>query len=185
MSRENKSPSHHQGRKGHPLARYHLAAARPRALRTRCCNGRSRAGLLPLKVVSASRLPAGLRQPDSGRRSATPLRAACSQRPPFPARGTLLTPPELVLSISLSQAPTHVKSQPGDGQVLSWLAMQVEKGVHPRIDCRLTKLLLDAQKLVVLGHAVRATRGTGLDLASVEGDGQVSDGGVFSFPTTV
>src|SRR5699024_7001528 len=40
------------------------------------------------------------------------------------------------------------------------------------------KHLLDAQQLVVLGHALRAGRGAGLDLATIAGHGEVGDGRV-------
>ncbi len=40
--------------------------------------------------------------------------------------------------------------------------------------------LLDAEQLVVLGDAVGAAEGPGLDLAGVGGDGDVGDGGVLS-----
>src|SRR3989475_5937800 len=58
------------------------------------------------------------------------------------------------------------------------------RGAKPRerraagVDRRVIEDLLDAQQLVVLGDAVRAGRGAGLDLAAVGGDGQVGDGDV-------
>ena len=40
------------------------------------------------------------------------------------------------------------------------------------------QFFLDAEELVVLGHAVGAAQGTGLDLAAVGGHGDVGDGGI-------
>ena len=47
-----------------------------------------------------------------------------------------------------------------------------------RVDGIRAELLLDAKKLVVLGQALGAARGTGLDLAGGEADGEVGDVGV-------
>src|SRR5699024_5790018 len=47
------------------------------------------------------------------------------------------------------------------------------------------EFIFDAQELVVLVHALAAGRGTGLDLAGVHGDGQVSNRRVLGFPTAV
>ncbi len=47
------------------------------------------------------------------------------------------------------------------------------------------QLLLDAQQLVVLGHALGAAGGTGLDLAGVQGHGQVGNGGVLGLAGAV
>jgi len=44
----------------------------------------------------------------------------------------------------------------------------------------IAQLFFDAQELVVLGNPVRASRGAGLDLAHVQGNGQVGNGGVSS-----
>ena len=43
----------------------------------------------------------------------------------------------------------------------------------------------DAEQLVVLGHAIRAARRAGLDLAGVEGHGDVGDGRVFGLAGAV
>ena len=48
-----------------------------------------------------------------------------------------------------------------------------------------TKLFFDAEELVVLGHTVGTGSGTGLDLSSVDGNGEVSDGRIFGFTGTV
>ena len=48
-----------------------------------------------------------------------------------------------------------------------------------------TELLFDAEKLVVLGHTVGAAGGTGLDLAGVRGNGDVSDRSIFRFARAV
>ena len=47
------------------------------------------------------------------------------------------------------------------------------------------EFLFDAEELVVFGEAVGAGEGAGLDLAHVEGDGDVGDGGVFAFAGAV
>lgn len=49
----------------------------------------------------------------------------------------------------------------------------------------LAELFLDTEKLVVLGHTVRAACGTGLDLSGVGSNGDVSDGGVLGLTRTV
>ena len=55
---------------------------------------------------------------------------------------------------------------------------QVEERLHAGVLSHVAQLLLDAEQLVVLGHAVGAAGGAGLDLAGVEGHGDVSNGGV-------
>ena len=47
------------------------------------------------------------------------------------------------------------------------------------------QLVFDAQELVVLRHAVRAARRTGLDLAGVDGNGDVRDRGVLGLAGAV
>ena len=47
------------------------------------------------------------------------------------------------------------------------------------------QVLLDAQELVVLGQAVRAAQGAGLDLAGVHGHGQIGDEGVLGLARAV
>ena len=48
-----------------------------------------------------------------------------------------------------------------------------------------TQLLLDADKLVVLGHTVGAAQGTSLDLAAVGSNSDVGDSGVLSLTGAV
>ncbi len=48
-------------------------------------------------------------------------------------------------------------------------ALNVEGG-HAGINGACTQILLDAEQLVVLGNAVGAAGGTGLDLAGVQGN---------------
>ena len=57
-------------------------------------------------------------------------------------------------------------------------ALNVEGG-HAGVNGTCTQILLNAEQLVVLGHALGAAGGTGLDLAGVQGNGQISNGGVF------
>ena len=47
------------------------------------------------------------------------------------------------------------------------------------------EFFLDAEQLVILGNALAAAGGTGLDLAGVQGNGQVSNGGVLGLAGTV
>ena len=47
------------------------------------------------------------------------------------------------------------------------------------------ELFLDAEELVVLGHTVGAACRTGLDLAGVGSNGDVSDGGILGFARAV
>ena len=49
------------------------------------------------------------------------------------------------------------------------------------IDGLAAQFILDAQQLVVLGHALAAAEGAGLDLAGARGHRQVGDGGVLGF----
>ena len=53
------------------------------------------------------------------------------------------------------------------------------------VDRGVAELLLDAQQAVVLGHALGTGRGAGLDLAAVQGDGQVGNGGVLGLAGAV
>ena len=61
----------------------------------------------------------------------------------------------------------------------SKLLLEIVKRFDPRIPPDIAQHLLDAQELVVLGHAIGARRGAALDLARVGGHGQVGEGGVF------
>ncbi len=65
------------------------------------------------------------------------------------------------------------------------LLLQVEEGLHARILGDVAQFLFDAEQLVVLGHAIRAARRAGLDLAGVEGHGDVGDGRVFGLAGAV
>ena len=56
-------------------------------------------------------------------------------------------------------------------------ALHVESS-HAGVDGAAAQLLLDAQQLVVLCHTLGAAGSAGLDLAGVQGHGQVGDGGV-------
>ena len=51
-------------------------------------------------------------------------------------------------------------------------ALNVEGG-HAGVNGACTQVLLNAEQLVVLGHALGAAGGTGLDLAGVQGNGQI------------
>src|SRR5690606_37462747 len=53
------------------------------------------------------------------------------------------------------------------------------------VGCLASQLLFDTQQLVVLGHAVRAAQRARLDLACGSTHGQVGDGAVLGFTTTV
>ena len=62
---------------------------------------------------------------------------------------------------------------------------QVVEGLHPRVVGDVAELLLDAQQLVVLGDAVGAAGGAGLDLAGVGRHGEVGDGRVLGLAGAV
>ena len=53
------------------------------------------------------------------------------------------------------------------------------------IACRVSQLLFDAHQLVILGRAVAAAHGAGLDLSGIDGHGDIGDGGVFGLARTV
>ena len=53
------------------------------------------------------------------------------------------------------------------------------------VDCVRAELFLDTEELVVFRDAVGAAEGTGLDLATVGRNRDISDGGVFGFTGTV
>lgn len=52
-------------------------------------------------------------------------------------------------------------------------------------DGLVTKLLLNSEKLVVLGESLRSRRSTSLDLASSETDGEISNGGILGLTGSV
>ena len=63
-------------------------------------------------------------------------------------------------------------------------AFYVEGG-HAGVNGACTQILLNAEQLVVLGNALGAAGGTGLDLAGVQGNGQISNGGVLGLAGAV
>src|SRR5262245_4366753 len=65
------------------------------------------------------------------------------------------------------------------------LAAQALDGIHAGVAGASAQLLLDAQQLVVLGHAIRARRRARLDLSTVERHRQVRDGGVLGLTRAV
>src|SRR5699024_1982805 len=58
------------------------------------------------------------------------------------------------------------------------LVLEARESGAARVDCCAFQVALDAEQLVVLRHALGAGRGTGLDLAAIQSDGQVSGSGV-------
>ena len=63
-------------------------------------------------------------------------------------------------------------------------AFYVEGG-HAGVNGTCTQILLNAEQLVVLGNALGAAGGAGLDLAGVQGNGQISNGGVLGLAGAV
>ena len=63
--------------------------------------------------------------------------------------------------------------------------LKTRESAAASVDCGVAEVLFDAQQLVVLSNALVASRSTGLDLATVETDSQVSDGGVLSLTGAV
>src|SRR6476660_2415731 len=70
--------------------------------------------------------------------------------------------------------------RPGSG-----LGCEAREGGSTGVAGGVVELLLDAQQLVVLGDALGARGGAGLDLAAVGGDGEVGDGDVLGLPRAV
>src|SRR5690606_10080041 len=64
-------------------------------------------------------------------------------------------------------------------------ALEAREGGAAGVDRGVVEDLLDAQQLVVLGDALGAGRGAGLDLAAVGGDGEVGDGDVLGLAGAV
>ena len=62
--------------------------------------------------------------------------------------------------------------------------LDVERA-HARIDRARAQFFLDAQQLVILGHALGAARRARLNLASVERHGQIGDGGILRLAAAV
>ena len=56
---------------------------------------------------------------------------------------------------------------------------------HAGVNGAVAQLLLDAQQLVVLRHTLGAAGCAGLDLAGVQGHGQIGDGGVLGLAGAV
>ncbi|BAC17851.1 conserved hypothetical protein [Corynebacterium efficiens YS-314] len=73
----------------------------------------------------------------------------------------------------------------GQGFVEKRLALETWERGTAGVDGCVTQQLLDAQQLVVLGHTVGTCRCTGLDLAAVQRDSQIGDGGVLGLTGTV
>ena len=69
--------------------------------------------------------------------------------------------------------------------LLGPLALDVVEGVQTGVLGLALQLLLDADELVVLGHAVGPAGGAGLDLAGVAGHGQIGDGHVLGLAGAV
>ncbi len=59
------------------------------------------------------------------------------------------------------------------------------ESVHLRIYCRCTELLLDAEKLIVLGDSFASAGSTGLDLACIKSYCKISDGSIGGLSGTV
>ena len=64
------------------------------------------------------------------------------------------------------------------------LPLHVEGG-HAGVNGTGTQMLFDAEQLVVLGHALGAAGSAGLDLAGVQGHGQIGNGGVLGLTGAV
>ena len=60
-------------------------------------------------------------------------------------------------------------------------SFQLLRPIHGEV----AQFFLDAEQLVVLGHAVGAAQRAGLDLSAVGGHGDVGDGGVLSLARAV
>src|SRR4029453_12621909 len=65
------------------------------------------------------------------------------------------------------------------------LALETRERAAAGVACGVVEFFFDAQELIVLGDALGAGRGTGLDLARVGGNGDVSNGGVLGFAGAV
>ena len=59
------------------------------------------------------------------------------------------------------------------------------ESLHAGVDGAVAQLLLDAQQLVVLRHTLGTAGRAGLDLAGVQGHGQIGDGGVLGLAGAV
>src|SRR4051794_22814499 len=73
----------------------------------------------------------------------------------------------------------------GWGTRLLCLGVEPREGRHTGVAGGVVELLLDAQQLVVLRHAVGPGRGSGLDLTAVGGHCEVGDGGVLGLARPV
>jgi len=63
----------------------------------------------------------------------------------------------------------------------SWALAAFRESGEAGVDGVFTKLLLDAEELIVFSQAIGAAQGAGFDLATVGGDGDVGNGRVFGF----
>ncbi|OEI69359.1 phosphopyruvate hydratase [Curtobacterium sp. ER1/6] len=89
-----------------------------------------------------------------------------------------------------SSGPDIDETPPSRGRTASRAVRVLERGGAGErgaagVDGGVTELLLDAEQLVVLRDAVRAGRGAGLDLATVDGHRDVRDGGVLGLARAV
>src|SRR5437660_562675 len=88
--------------------------------------------------------------------------------------------------ISLNRTGGYGLSTIATGQLFQRiLALETREGAAAGVASGVVEFLFDAQELVVLGDALGAGRGTGLDLARVGGNGDVSNGGVLGFAGAV
>lgn len=65
------------------------------------------------------------------------------------------------------------------------LFLEVVEGFDAWVFGGIAKLFFDAEELVVFGNTIGSGHGTSLDLAGVESNDEVSDGGIFGFTGTV
>ena len=99
----------------------------------------------------------------------TPMRGHPSLRslaPPLPNRPTALGSVGDPRSWATQKAGTY-----HSGPLRFLRLFEVEESVHTQILRHVAQLLLDAEQLIVLGHAVGAAGSAGLNLAGVDGHG--------------
>mmetsp|Transcript_81542 Transcript_81542/g.226847 ORF Transcript_81542/g.226847 Transcript_81542/m.226847 type:complete len:508 (+) Transcript_81542:825-2348(+) len=83
--------------------------------------------------------------------------------------------------LGLDDREEHGQDQGEDLQGL----LEVVEGRAARVHRHVAQVFLDAQQLVVLGHAVRARQRAGLDLAGVQANGDVGNGVVLGLARAV